>query len=352
MIIQEFSFYPFSIKLKTPFKNASFIIDSRNGFIIKIADENNFVGFGEVAPLPGFSVETFEQIEIELNKLYYSIIGKAAKKVEFDLSSELSAISHLPSLLFGVEQAIISLLIKRGELDSILSKDKTIAVAGLVGINPKEEVLKNVDDLLADDYKTIKIKLGNNSVEDDINLVKEICKRVDDSIKIRLDINGKWSYPQAEFAVNNLPIDKIEFIEQPVNNINEIVMLSDFSPIPIAVDESVNNTNEARNLIERSNIKIIVLKPSILGSIIQTIVLIKLAENNGKKIIISSAFESVVGRSALVLLASIVNDKVAHGLNTAKYFESDLGKDPYSIFNGVIHFNPLIFPPNFSDLTL
>ena len=236
MIIQEFSFYPFSIKLKTPFKNASFIINSRNGFIIKITDENNFVGYGEVAPLPGFSVETFEQIEIELNKLYYSIIGKAAKKEEFDLSSELSAISHLPSLLFGVEQAIISLLIKRGELDSILSKDKTIAVAGLVGIKSKEEILKNVDDLLADDFKTIKIKLGNNSVEEDIKLVKEICNRIDDSIKIRLDINGKWSYQQAEFAVNNFPIDKIEFIEQPVNGINEIVMLSDFSPIPIAVD--------------------------------------------------------------------------------------------------------------------
>ncbi|PIQ09943.1 MAG: o-succinylbenzoate synthase [Ignavibacteriales bacterium CG18_big_fil_WC_8_21_14_2_50_31_20] len=352
MIIQDFSFSSFDIKLKTPFINSSFVINSRKGFIIKITDENNFIGLGEANPLPGLSKETFEDIEIELNKLYYSIKNKALKKESFDISTELNGVAHLPSLLFGVEQAIISLLIKRGELDSLLSKEKVIPVAGLVGIKSHEETLKNIDDLLADDFKTIKIKLGNNSIEDDIKLVKEVCSRIDDSIKIRLDINGKWNYQQAEFAVNNLPIDKIEFIEQPVSNINEIVMLSDFSPIPIAVDESVNTIQEARDLIELSNIKVIVLKPSILGSIIQSIVLIKLAENLNKKIIISSAFESVIGRSALVLLASIVKGSFAHGLNTAKHFVNDLAKESNSISKGKILFNPFSYPPNFIDFIL
>jgi len=352
MKMHNFNFYPFDIKLKTPFKNSSFLIKSRKGFIIKITDENNSSAFGESAPLPGFSKETFEEVEIAINKLYYLILEKASKEKEFDLISELKAISHLPSLHFGIEQAIISLLIIRGELDSILSKAKSISVAGLIDIKLNKSILNIIDDLLADGFKTIKIKLGENTVENDVKLVKEICSRIDDSIKIRLDINGKWNYQQAELAVNNLPIDKIEFIEQPVSNINEIVMLSDFSPIPIAVDESVNSIDEGRNLIEHSNIKVIVLKPSILGSIIKTIVLIKLAENFNKKIIISSAFESVVGRSVLVLLASLVNGNYAHGLNTAKYLSNDLAKDRYSIIAGKIDFNPLSYPPYFTDLIL
>ena len=43
---------------------------------------------------------------------------------------------------------------------------------------------------------------------------------------------------------------KIELIEQPVNNINELVMLSDFSPIPIAVDEIINVTAGLKGWID------------------------------------------------------------------------------------------------------
>jgi len=123
MIIQDFSFSSFDIKLKTPFINSSFVINSRKGFIIKITDENNFIGLGEANPLPGLSKETFEDIEIELNKLYYSIKNKALKKESFDISTELNGVAHLPSLLFGVEQAIISLLIKRGIRFSFIQRE-------------------------------------------------------------------------------------------------------------------------------------------------------------------------------------------------------------------------------------
>lgn len=352
MIIREFKFSQFSLNLKEPFKNASFIIETRNGFIIKITDENNYIGFGEVAPLPGFSSETLHECEVALNRLYYTIIDNSAKNEEFDLISELHSISNLPSLIFGIEQAVISLLIQRGELSSLLSHEKIIHVNGIVGIKSKEEIFRKIDDLLANDFKTIKMKLGINSIEDDVEIVKQIANRIDDSIKIRLDVNGNWNYQQAEFAVNNLPKEKIELIEQPVNNINELVMLSDFSPIPIAIDESIRNTSEAKEIIERSNITNIVLKPSILGSIIQTISLIKSAGNLGKKIIISSAFESVVGRSAIVWLASFVIENHAHGLNTAEHFVEDLATDEYQISNGEILFNPKNYPPRFNGIVI
>lgn len=352
MIIHDFKYSPFTLKLKEPLRNSSFTIESRTGFIIKIIDENNYIGYGEVSPLPGFSSETLDECEIALNKLYYGIISKSANKEEFDLINELHSISNLPSLLFGIEQAVISLLIKRKELSSLLTHEKKVAINGIVGIKSKEETFREIDNLLVKDIKTIKIKLGLNSVEDDCELIKQITNRIDDSIKIRLDINGNWNYQQAEFAVNSLPKEKIEFIEQPVKSIDELVMLSDFSPIPIAIDESINNIAEAKDIIERSNITTIVLKPSILGSIIQAITLIKSAENMGKKIIISSAFESVVGRSALVLLASFVKGNHAHGLNTASNFKDDLGSDDYLVSKGEMLFDPNNYPPKFKGINI
>ncbi|MCK5457849.1 MAG: hypothetical protein KAI45_12035, partial [Melioribacteraceae bacterium] len=196
-----------------PLRNASFIIKSRDGFIIKITDENNFIGYGEVSPLPGFSAETMYECEAALNRLHYTIIDKSAKNEEFDLISELQTISNLPSLLFGVEQAVISLLIQRREISTSLTDEKTIPVNGIVGIKSKEKTFRKIDDLLAADFNTIKIKLGLNSIEDDVELITQIINRIDESINIRLDINGNWNYQQAEFAINNLPQNKIELIE-------------------------------------------------------------------------------------------------------------------------------------------
>lgn len=350
MIIRDFKFVPYKLKFKAPFTNASFTTENRDGFIIKIIDDNNLVGIGEVAPLPEFSSETIEMCDIALNKLHYSIIDKAAKKIEFDLIQELQSISDLPSLAFGVEQAIISLLIRRGELKSLVTHDKTVKVNGLVGIGTKDIVLKNIDNLLANDFKTIKIKVGKNNFDDDIKLIETITSRIDDSIKLRLDVNGSWNYEQAERAVKILDKTKIELIEQPVKSINELVMLADFSPIPIAVDETIKNSNDAKNIIEKSNIQVIVLKPSILGGIIETIGLIKSADRLGKKIIISSAFESVVGRSALLLLSSLIKGNHAHGLGTSDFFIKDLASDEYPIINGLISFRSKNYPPKFHGL--
>jgi len=352
MIIREFSFHPFNIRLKEPLKNSSFQINSRKGFIIKIIDEKNNVGFGEVAPLIGISKETLEECEIELNRMHYTIIEKGAKGETLDLGEELSKIQNLPSLLFGFESAIISLLLIRGELGDSFNLNKHLFVNGLVGIMQEKKMLNKVDELLASGIKTIKLKAGVNSVEDDVKFINKIASRIDSSIKLRIDVNGKWSYQQTEYAIEHLDKSKVEYLEQPVSGINEIVMLSDYSPIPIAVDELVTNMDEAFNIVERSNINVLVIKPSLLGSLMRTISLIKIAERMKKKIVISSAFETVVGRSALVFLASIISGKYAHGLGTAAFLKSDLSDDSFPVVEGKIKYSYQGYPPEFTGLKL
>ncbi len=129
-------------------------------------------------------------------------------------------------------------------------------------------------------------------------------------------------------------------------------MLSDFSPIPVAVDEMIKTATDAKDLIERSNVTTVVLKPALLGGIIDTIGLIKSAEKLNKKVIVSSAFESVVGRSALTLLAALTNGNYAHGLNTGVFFEEDLATEPYPINNGKIEFDYTDYPPEFKGIKL
>ncbi len=66
MIIRKFESTPFEIKLKKPFINSNVTISNRQGLIIKIADELGNIGYGEISPLPGSSVESYESI-IKIN---------------------------------------------------------------------------------------------------------------------------------------------------------------------------------------------------------------------------------------------------------------------------------------------
>jgi O-succinylbenzoate synthase len=80
----------------------------------------------------------------------------------------------------------------------------------------------------------------------------------------------------------------------------------------------------------------LILKPMMLGGIINTMKIVDMAKKNKIKTVITSSFESAVGRSFAILAASFLKDETAHGLGTAEYFEKDLVEDPYTVKDGII----------------
>ena len=73
-----------------------------------------------------------------------------------------------------------------------------------------------------------------------------------------------------------------------------------------------------------------------LGGLIPTLEIIELAERNNVIPVVTSSFESAVGRANAVIAASIVNSDIAHGLSVSRYFEADIGEDKYPVANGNI----------------
>ena len=59
-------------------------------------------------------------------------------------------------------------------------------------------------------------------------------------------------------------------------------------------------------------------------------------------------FESSIGKSALVFLASLVNSSSAHGLAPGTYLNNDIVNDPFPIMKGKINFIPQMYPPKFN----
>lgn len=342
MIVRKFESVPFKIKLKKPFKNSIVEISNRQGFILKITDEIGNIGYGEISPLPGTSEETFESIIPIVEELKRKIIGS-------ELDSDIfQSLEKYPSTQFGISQALHSIFTLRDGFNPNWNINSTVLVNGIIGMMPKSEAMNKVEKLTAVGFKTIKIKVGREKIEDDINIIKSISQNFSSDIKYRLDANGKWDADKTLYAVEHLENTNVEYLEQPVKSTDELIELSKISNIPIAADESIRNSDDVKKMLAESNIQYIVLKPSIMGSITETINLINMIEAANRNVIISSAFESSIGRSALIFLASLVQNDSAHGLAVGSYFSNDIAKDAYPIVNGKIRFDKRSYPPKFN----
>ncbi len=354
MTINNFKYFPFSLKLNNPFQTSSQTITGRNGFIISITDELGNTSFGECSPLPGLSFETYEDAERILKGLQHQMIGFSAEE-NFNSVAELLLEFHLvPSLQFALEQAIIGLMIKRNRnfiKDIFVNVKSEFEVNAVIAFGEEEDILNRINGKIKKGYGTFKIKIGRDDFDLDFRLIQSVRAEYGDSIKIRLDANRKWSFENAKSYLERLSIFGIEYIEEPCNNLRDNLKLAQTSIIPIALDESLSSIKDAYKVINESNINFIILKPMIYGGIISSLQLIKVAGKNNRNVIISSSFESAVGKSALVLLAASISHSFAHGLDTSEYFKQDICKDLFEVENGKIFCDIKNYPPQF-DLVL
>lgn len=338
---------PFSLKLISPFQNSQNITEHRNGLILRLAGEDNRKFYGEVSPLPGFSHDDSESAELQLRKLSAAGITNA----EFDSPEEIAeyagSMNLTPSVRFGIEQVLLSRFILNYPHTFERRCNSEIKVNAVIGFGNAEDIKSRVNKYLTENFSTIKVKVGRPDFREDaaaVSMIREICGK---ELKIRLDANGAWNFNDAVSRVTELAKLNIEYIEEPCRGISELAKLFEITGVPIAADESVENISALKQLIESASVPFAVIKPSILGSPIEIMNLIAAAKENSVKPIISSAFESAVGKSMLVFLASLLNNEHAHGLNTSEFFSADICADPYGVENGRINFDIRNFPPDF-----
>lgn len=342
MIIKKINFKPFKFELKQKFSSSKNIINQREGIYVIAEDElgNNTVA--EVSPLPGFSKETLEEAEKGLVLIIDKLLNKELTENNFSIENIYNELSLPNSVRFGIDQLILNLQIKRNPKFvqnnfNLVSKNK-INVNSIVGVESKEVILNKVEKCFNEGFSTIKIKIGRKEFNEDLQIIESIQNIYSGKLKLRCDVNGVWTEGEAIQNINSLNNFNLEYIEEPCSGISSNLNLTEISKNPIAIDESVPSTVVLKKLIEDNCFKFIVVKPMIVGSIFEILKLIKLAEEKNVNLIFSSAFESEVGRSVLVLLSSLVRHNYAHGLAISELIKKDIYQNNFPIINGSINF--------------
>lgn len=196
--------------------------------------------------------------------------------------------------------------------------------------------VKEVKNLLSKfpGCKTVKIKI--NSFSSDKELLVEVLNHIPDA-KFRLDVNGQWNLEEAIINLNGYENEfgsKIDYVEQPCLNVDDLAQLRKKTGLKIAVDESIRKhlNQDLSKIKEVADIAVIKWAPS--GGISAALALI---EKIDLPVVISSALESSIGIShGLSLAQSAPNLYGACGLGTASLFNSDVTRNPLTIINGEI----------------
>jgi o-succinylbenzoate synthase len=271
----------------------------REGLIIQLVDEAGRFYWGEIAPIPWFGSESLMQA-IE----FCAALGRR-------VSLPLEVPDRLPATQFAFSAAVPY---GYEPLEKLIEDDLSWSVLLPAG----EGVLTAWQQYWELGYRTFKWKIGVLQIAEELAICDHLLADLPIGANLRLDANAGLSSGDAHTWLATLPVGAIEFLEQPVADIAEMLRLAATYEIPLALDESVSNLGRLRDCYERGWRGIYVIKPAIAGSLID---LANFIQEHQLDVVLSSSLESSIGQRSILRWAAGqgVNSRAA-GMGTKTWF--------------------------------
>lgn len=279
------SVHPYSLRLKVPLPLAGGqVLRVREGVLLR--DEASG-GWGDVAPLPGFSEETLGEVCAVL----------AGEGVE--------GARRFASVRFGLACAGV----RAGErVEGV--KVNFLWVPGMEGLGEVMGRLAGVD------RPCVKVKVG---ADPDVEGLRGLIAGVP-GVRLRLDPNRRWSVETACRVLEALPEGAVEYVEEPFGAAEDYGRLWARVPARIGLDESLRE-EAGVELAGRKEVVALVLKPTLMGDAGDWGGWVEMAAACGKALVWSSCFECGVG---LWHLARLARGGAVSGLDTGRVFAEDV----------------------------
>lgn len=175
-----------------------------------------------------------------------------------------------------------------------------------VSVNRPLEMAEDAKQYAAEGFQTLKIKVGKDDIDTDIQRIKRIREKVGPDIQIRLDANQGWTWKEAVVAIRKMEALNIELVEQPVpkEDIEGLRRVTEATETLIMADESIFSFHDAIKVLDTRSCDLINLKLMKSGGIKEALKINALAEAYGVKCMVGSMIESKLGITAAAHLAA------------------------------------------------
>ena len=277
-------------------------LKTRDGFFVYLQQGDQH-GWGEVSPLPGFSLESLDEAQAAL----------MAWANEWRAGVD-PALPGVPSAAFGISCAL-------AELDGSLPVEANYRTAPLCTGDP-DELFALLSAMPGE--KVAKIKVGLYEAVRDGMVANLLLEAIPD-LRLRLDANRAWTPLKAQqFAkyVNPAYRDRIAFLEEPCKTRDDSRAFALDTGIAIAWDESLREPDFV--FAAEPGVSAVVIKPTLTGSLEKVREQVSAAHVLGMTAVISSSIESSLGLTQLARIAAWLTPQTVPGLDTLNLMQAQL----------------------------
>nr|WP_281284284.1 o-succinylbenzoate synthase [Nocardioides litoris] len=177
---------------------------------------------------------------------------------------------------------------------------------------------------------TAKVKVAEpgQALADDEARLEAVRDALGPDGRVRVDANGLWSVEEAVTAIRRLDraAGGLEYVEQPVAAVEDLARVRRRVDVPVAADESIRRADDPYRVRDLEAADVAVLKVQPLGGVRACL---RIAEDIGLPVVVSSALETSVGIAAgLALAAALPELHHACGLATVQLLTDDVAVAP------------------------
>jgi len=194
------------------------------------------------------------------------------------------------------------------------------------------------ETVLAGGCSTAKVKVAEpgQTLGDDEARLEAVRDALGPGGRIRVDANGGWDVDEAVAAIRLLDraAGGLEYVEQPCASVEELAAVRRAVDVPIAADESIRRAADPYRVRDLEAADVAVLKVQPLGGVRACL---RIAEDIGLPVVVSSALETSVGIAAGVALAAALPElPYACGLATVQLLTADVVAAPLLPVDGAL----------------
>lgn len=345
--IKQFRLYRYSLPFRDPLPFGGRVVSERKGLFIQAEWSTGATGIGEIAPLPGWSKETLKDVLGILPGLIKRLTGANISEVLFGERKSSPLAGLPPSIVFGIESALLSTPAARKENPLFVTGETVeLSINGLLNFDRANNYIDDIES--ARRFEIVKIKAPMSDPDALIKYLTEI-RQANPQLQILLDANQGWENEIVRNYLSDLKNINIYYVEEPFGNLKDAEEFFEQSGIHYAIDEHwIANPDEIMQKIESKKLpglRAVVVKPTLFGSIVQLESIASRLAHHGIQMVISSCFESGIGISTLSRLAYNLSPGSFAGLDTIKLFKTDILNPPLHLATNSITVYPLVSQP-------
>ncbi|WP_017381275.1 mandelate racemase/muconate lactonizing enzyme family protein [Paenisporosarcina sp. TG-14] len=339
MKITKATVYAVRFPLRNPFIISYATYPEMYSVILELETDTGLIGYGEAVPDEHVTGEYYlSTYELLKGLLIPKIIGMSPFDIESIHDVMNSTISRNPAAKAAIDIACYDLMGKAtnqpvynligGKAHEQLTYPKVLSIEAPI------EMAQKAKQALVDGYHSLKLKVGLNLPQTDVERIKAVREAVGPDVEIRVDVNQGWKTTgTATAAIKQLEDLNLSWIEQPIKmgDIRGLASIRQKTSVPIMADETIQTMEDLLEIIRLEAADVINIKLMKCGGIYPAIHLAKTAEAAGITCQVGSMVESSVASAAGYHTAYAHKNIESTELTGPLLFSEEIGDLKYTI---------------------